>query len=56
MQCAQLLRFLVDAEDEYIRWGRWFFADRDTRSVSPSARVGMETYQNRLSQLQSIRR
>jgi len=34
----------TDDEDEYFRWARWFFGDRDRRSVSPSAGVTMEAY------------
>jgi WD40 repeat protein len=51
---AQVLR---SAEtDAWTRWGKWFFADRDTRSISPSRQVTVpEFVQRRITEPASTR-
>lgn len=40
-----------DNPDYYTRWAQWFFSDRESRPVSPSAKFTMESYlQRRLAE------
>ena len=44
--CFALRRKLADlpGDDFYARWVRWFFADRSTRTISPSSQATLDRY------------
>jgi hypothetical protein len=43
------------ATDYYTRWGKWFFADRGTRTISPSSTMTVPQYVQRLVEENSQR-
>lgn len=46
---SRLLEESAESGDAYVRWGRWFFADRSRRTTSPSSTISMTEHLRHLA-------